>query len=461
MNFIFYDTETTGTDTFFDQILQFAAILTDEEFNEIDRFEVRCRIQPHIIPAPMALIVTQISIDQLTDASLPSHYEMVQQIQAKLESWSPAIFIGYNSISFDEALLRQAFYQTLNPPYLTAMNGNGRTDLLHMVRAISVFAPEVLSIPTNDKGNPVFKLDQLAPLNGFSHENAHDALNDVEATIHLSRLIKTGALFVWEAFIRNAYKKEVMNFIDLNVPVFSQTEFYFNRPYPFLVTPLGSNPSNGSEIFTINLAHDPAKLAGLGEAALAKAVAASPTPVRSIKTNAAPIVFSVADMPSAMIKATGIPIDDANDRAAMVQADQSLKDRLIEAKLASRDEYEVSPHVEAQIYDGFFSWDDQALMKEFHAAEWANKLTILEKFTDARLKQLGQRLIYFEQPDVLNEETRDRLKIGVGQRLCSQEDDIPSLTISGAYEEVEKARGKAEDSFLDEIEDFLKQKADL
>ncbi len=39
MGFVFYDTETTGKDTWFDQILQFGAIKTDVEFNEIDRFE--------------------------------------------------------------------------------------------------------------------------------------------------------------------------------------------------------------------------------------------------------------------------------------------------------------------------------------------------------------------------------------------------------------------------------------
>ena len=33
MPFVFYDTETTGTDTDFDQILQFAAIKTDDELN--------------------------------------------------------------------------------------------------------------------------------------------------------------------------------------------------------------------------------------------------------------------------------------------------------------------------------------------------------------------------------------------------------------------------------------------
>jgi exodeoxyribonuclease-1 len=46
MAFVFYDTETTGTDPAFDQILQFGAIRTDDDLNEIDWFEVRCRLQP-------------------------------------------------------------------------------------------------------------------------------------------------------------------------------------------------------------------------------------------------------------------------------------------------------------------------------------------------------------------------------------------------------------------------------
>jgi exodeoxyribonuclease-1 len=35
MAYVFYDTETTGTDTTFDQILLFAAILTDDQLNEV------------------------------------------------------------------------------------------------------------------------------------------------------------------------------------------------------------------------------------------------------------------------------------------------------------------------------------------------------------------------------------------------------------------------------------------
>ncbi len=58
MSFVFYDTETTGTDTWFDQILQFAAIKTDADLNELDRFEIRCRLLPHVVPSPGAMRVT-------------------------------------------------------------------------------------------------------------------------------------------------------------------------------------------------------------------------------------------------------------------------------------------------------------------------------------------------------------------------------------------------------------------
>ena len=77
MSFVFYDTETTGTNTSFDQILQFGAIRTDHELQELERFEIRCRLLPYVVPSPEALCVTGISVEQLTDPGLPSHYERV------------------------------------------------------------------------------------------------------------------------------------------------------------------------------------------------------------------------------------------------------------------------------------------------------------------------------------------------------------------------------------------------
>src|ERR1043166_4646806 len=119
MGLVFYDTETTGLDTRFDQILQFAAVHTDADLNPIDRFEIECQIQPHIVPSPAALVLNGTRASRLHDSCLPSHYEMVRRIEQKLRSWCPANFVGYNSISLDEHLLGRALFQTLHYPYLT------------------------------------------------------------------------------------------------------------------------------------------------------------------------------------------------------------------------------------------------------------------------------------------------------------------------------------------------------
>jgi hypothetical protein len=93
-----------------------------------------------VVPSPGAMRVTGVSVAQLVSAELPTHYVMIRAIREKLLSWSPSLFIGFNSMSFDERLLRQALYQTLHPPYLTNTSGNCRADALRMVRA-ALFTP--------------------------------------------------------------------------------------------------------------------------------------------------------------------------------------------------------------------------------------------------------------------------------------------------------------------------------
>ena len=109
MTYIFYDTETSGKLTAFDQILQFAAIKTDAELNVVDTFNVRCRLLPYIVPSPGALLVTGATVTAITTCPL-SHFEMMRLVHAKMHRWSQggAIFIGWNSMKFDETLLRQA-----------------------------------------------------------------------------------------------------------------------------------------------------------------------------------------------------------------------------------------------------------------------------------------------------------------------------------------------------------------
>nr|WP_319484748.1 exonuclease domain-containing protein [uncultured Cohaesibacter sp.] len=209
MNYLFYDTETTGVNVAFDQIMQFAAIVTDENFVELGRLNIRCRLLPWIVPSPIALLVTQTTSEDLTNPDLPSHFEMMAEIRNWLIRWRPAVFVGYNSMKFDEVLLHRAFWQTLNPPYVTVTNGNSRLDLLPIIRALSALKSCALEIPLNDQGSKTYKLDKLAPLNGFNSHNAHDALGDVEATIFLARKIAERAPDFWKTLSSRTSKSAV------------------------------------------------------------------------------------------------------------------------------------------------------------------------------------------------------------------------------------------------------------
>ena len=114
-NFIFYDFETSGLSSAFDQPLQFAAIVTDGNLVELERVDIRCQIAPHILPSPYALHVTNIHPEQTVEPSLPNPFEFAQTLQEFIAKWSPACWLGYNTIAFDEPMMRQMFYQNLQP----------------------------------------------------------------------------------------------------------------------------------------------------------------------------------------------------------------------------------------------------------------------------------------------------------------------------------------------------------
>lgn len=456
MSLVFYDTETTGVETFFDQILQFAAIRTDEDLNEIDRFEVRCRLLPHIIPSPDAMLVNRVSVAELTDASLPSHYEMVRAIREKLVSWSPSLFIGWNSIKFDEDLMRQALYKTLHNPYLTNTAGNSRSDAIRIVQACSVYAPEAIALPVNGEGRKLFKLDQVAPLNGFNHERAHDAVCDVEAIVHICQLIMEKAPHVWSSFMRFSKKATVEDYIAAE-RIFCVSDFFNGKVYSHLVTVIGQNQQNKAEwyVYDLNVAPDSLRL--LDDARLSIRLTQTPKPIRKIKSNAAPMIFASDDAPEDC-SGQNCGSDELERRASIIQADRVLRDRLTVAFESTQTKYPISEHVEKQIYDGFFDRSAEILMEAFHAATWSERPAIVEKFQDARLKEIGKRLIYTERPDLLDAPVSRQQKLLFARRVMGHGNDATWVSIPTALkriEEISAGLGGAEREQFDEYVQFL------
>ena len=231
MTYVFYDFETTGINPAFDHPLQFAAIVTDGNLNELERVDIRCQVAPHILPSPYALHVTNIKPEQTTDQNLQTPFEFAQTLQGYTKTWAPACWLGYNTIAFDEPMMRQMFYQNLQPEiFATQLYGNTRLDVMKMVFAVYAEAPEILSWPSADNGKTSFKLDRLAPENGFAHENAHDALADVEATMFLFQKIRKHAPDLFGKLVQASDKTYVLNALKSYLPMEVTLRFGGNAP---------------------------------------------------------------------------------------------------------------------------------------------------------------------------------------------------------------------------------------
>jgi exodeoxyribonuclease-1 len=436
LSFIFYDTETTGTNSAFDQILQFAAIRTDADLKETERFEIRSRLLPYVVPSPHALRVTGLTIDQLVDEAHPSHYEMVSQLRRALGAWCPAAFIGYNSLRFDEEFLRQAFYQCLHPPYLTNTGGSKRADAMHLIRAAAVLHPEAIVVAKNDKGGPSFKLDRLAPANGYNHPNAHEAMADVEALIFLCGLVRDRCPSLWARFLRFGDKCAAKSFVERE-DAFLLTEFFPTKTGQFVVTAIGSNPTQPNIEYCYDLAVDPAELRDLNDAELAARLTQRPRPLRKVKTNAAPCLCPLVEAPVPALG--GLDHGAIIRRARAVHADTDLVRRLVAAASSSEPAYPPSLHVERRIYDGFWSSADARRLDAFHAASWNDRIVIAESLEDERLVWLARRLIFVEQPHLLASDHHSAMKVEIAGRLNTD------ASRCGGWMTVEKASRDLDD----------------
>jgi len=451
MKFAFFDLETTGISPAFDHALQFAAILTDAEFKEIERVNFRCRLAPHVIPSPQALAVTGVRPHQLVDPALPNLFEFAQDLTALVARWSPAIWTGFNSIRFDEEMLRQMFYQNLQPEiFATQFNGNARFDIMTAVFAVFQRDPDLLNWPVDETGKVSFKLDRLAPENGFEGHNAHDALGDVEATIHIARLISERSPALWAQLLANRDKGHVQTQLNRFQPLELVGRFGGGPPKALMGCLCGYDAKNQNKAYLLDLdAMDPKELIKASDQDLMAAMDAEPRPLRSISINKVPILLPPASV-----------TDEQRGRAQVLADSPELRQRLITAMTARYPaRTEAGPlHVERQIFNGFYSWQDKARLKEFQEADWPRRQEIVATFEDARLRQLGARLVAFYAPNLLSESECRRYISWRHKRWNAPADaDVQWTTFEQARQTLSGMRGAegCDLPMLDEIEKFM------
>ena len=143
MNLAIWDIESSSASTDFGSIIEIGGILVDENFKEKERFNFRCRLPEGEIPQAMALIVNKTSVKQLTQGNL-SHYQMLGEVEKIFKKWSPAIFLGWSNIGFDDEMIRKEFFKGIRYPYITNASPNKRHDGINIARAAYAVDSSVL-----------------------------------------------------------------------------------------------------------------------------------------------------------------------------------------------------------------------------------------------------------------------------------------------------------------------------
>lgn len=280
----------------------------------------------------------------------------------------------------------------------------------------------------------------------------------MKATIHLCHVLRDRAPQLWSSAIRLCRKSAVIDFV-MTEPVFFLTEFFWGQCYSWVVSMVGHDDLNDNHIYVANLAVDPRALAGLSEPALRLRVGQRPKPMRRIPANAAPILSVIRPEQTALCsEALGVGIDELRRRAAFIEANGGFRARLIAAFVASREPREASPHVEEQIYNGFFTDADHRLMNSFHEAAWPDRVAIIDQFKDERLRELGYRLIHCEQPDLLDDALRRRHDDRIARHLLGLDNALGWLTLREAIQQANDILADTDLPHIREHQEFLQRR---
>ena len=217
MTFYFYDLETSSGSPRTGRIMQFAGQRTNENLEPIgDPDNILLKLADDILPEPEAILVHGITPQQTLSDGI-SEADFAEIFFNKIAE-SNTIFIGYNNIRFDDEFMRALAFRNFYEPYEWHWkDGRGRWDLLDPMRMMRALRPEGIKWPTID-GKPTVKLEELAKANNITHDNAHDALSDVQALIDLAVLYKKSQPKLFSYLIGNRDKKTVAKIAEKGEP---------------------------------------------------------------------------------------------------------------------------------------------------------------------------------------------------------------------------------------------------
>lgn len=423
LTFLWHDYETFGANPRYDRPAQFAAIRTDMDLNEVGEPIMRyCQPAPDYLPSPESCLITGITPQQALEQGVPEDV-FAREIEAAF-SQPGTVGVGYNTIRFDDEVTRFLFWRNLIDPYAREwQNDCSRWDLLDVVRMVYALRPDGIEWPVKEDGSPSFKLEDLARANGLGHEQAHDALSDVRATIALARLIKQKHPKLFEFAFALRKKDRVLHEMGLPAQQIDARPFLHvsgmirpERGCIAVMWPLAQHPTNKNEVICWDLNADPSELAAIDADTLRLRMftraadlpeGVTRLPIKSIHINKSPMVVrNLKTLSPEMAAKWGIDMNLCIEHAVKARAlpDMSQLWKQVYSKLEGHGPNDV----DQDLYNGFIGPADRRRLNQLRELSSQELSVDRTGFDDARLQELVFRWRARNWPESLTEQEQER-----------------------------------------------------
>lgn len=426
LTFLWHDYETFGANPRYDRPAQFAAIRTDMDLNEVGEPIMRyCQPAPDYLPSPESCLITGITPQQALEQGVPEDV-FAREIEAAF-SQPGTVGVGYNTIRFDDEVTRFLFWRNLIDPYAREwQNECSRWDLLDVVRMVYALRPDGIEWSVKEDGSPSFKLEDLARANGLGHEQAHDALSDVRATIALARLIKQKHPKLFEFAFALRKKDRVLHEMGLPAQQIDARPFLHvsgmirpERGCIAVMWPLAQHPTNKNEVICWDLNADPSELAAIDADTLRLRMftraadlpeGVTRLPIKSIHINKSPMVVrNLKTLSPEMATKWGIDMNLCIEHAVKARAlpDMSQLWKQVYSKLEGHGPNDV----DQDLYNGFIGPADRRRLNQLRELSPQELSVDRTGFDDARLQELVFRWRARNWPDSLTEQEQERWQL--------------------------------------------------
>lgn len=423
LTFLWHDYETFGANPRYDRPAQFAAIRTDMDLNEVGEPIMRyCQPAPDYLPSPESCLITGITPQQALEQGVPEDV-FAREIEAAF-SQPGTVGVGYNTIRFDDEVTRFLFWRNLIDPYAREwQNECSRWDLLDVVRMVYALRPDGIEWSVKEDGSPSFKLEDLARANGLGHEQAHDALSDVRATIALARLIKQKHPKLFEFAFALRKKDRVLHEMGLPAQQIDARPFLHvsgmirpERGCIAVMWPLAQHPTNKNEVICWDLNADPSELAAIDADTLRLRMftraadlpeGVTRLPIKSIHINKSPMVVrNLKTLSPEMAAKWGIDMNLCIEHAVKARAlpDMSQLWKQVYSKLEGHGPNDV----DQDLYNGFIGPADRRRLNQLRELSPQELSVDRTGFDDVRLQELVFRWRARNWPESLTEQEQER-----------------------------------------------------